>query len=889
MSNSSLSAVELSEGVGLSDPALSFNLREAKHYGTQMPFIDLMKIAQPFGIYTKDGAYQKNDNVEDTAAFDAAGYPTRIPDGASKVVSIWDWGHGDDVASESRKGVFVLEYEGEGEIDLSLHASVISAEPGRIVFENVEGGKFQLDILSTDPEGTGDYIRDITIVREDHEALHDAGAVFNPDWLSLIEDARQLRFMDWARTNHSTNGEWDDRALVEDATWGSSKGVPLEVMVRLSNEIGSDPWFTIPHGATDEYVRAFAEYVKESLDPALVATVEFSNEIWNPAFSQGAKIAEAQVAALGVYSVLEAQAKRATEVALIWDDVFGAEADARVQNVIGTHSANPWTTGELLDAAAWFAAEPDAAVPPATVFDGLAVTTYFGASVARDEEFIEELREAIEDDEVDAFDFLRDQLLTNEDLADSIPAISQRLIGHQNQMAARGVDLDLVVYEGGQHLHQNGGALRDDEELSAFMAEFVRSPQMAELYEASWAAWEAVGDGAYNQFGDVDLPSKYGSWGLYSHLDDTAARTEALVDLNETTAAWWEDRGGVHFQQGVILYGDQTGPSDDALSGSAQEDYLIGGEGADILTGGAGDDGLNGGDGEDIAVFSGDSDAYTIEASGEGRIVSGPDGTDYLIAVETLRFANGDVATETFLAGAAPRPPSSAGGDDQDGALLYVESIYDAEGDSVVVEAINAFSELGRELGIAQGETIYVAYERGATADFADVSNVRANYYSVSENKASKNGPALSDSALETAMALGVVMVSADGVAGSDFKDKLRGRQADDYFDAGAGRDAIVSGAGDDTVVGGEGVDRIKTGSGDDVIVFNEGDGADVIEDFTTRDTLSLVGFDGEKIEEFAALSTKFEDSIVFNFGSGDEITLIGKTLEDIGDLTILM
>ena len=36
-----------------------------------------------------------------------------------------------------------------------------------------------------------------------------------------------------------------------------------------------------------------------------------------------------------------------------------------------------------------------------------------------------------------------------------------------------------------------------------------------------------------------------------------SAKSAALVleELSATTPAWWEDRGGEHFQQGVITYG----------------------------------------------------------------------------------------------------------------------------------------------------------------------------------------------------------------------------------------------------------------------------------------------------------------------------------------------
>ena len=35
------------------------------------------------------------------------------------------------------------------------------------------------------------------VVKEEHVELHEAGAIFNPDWLARVADLRAVRFMDW--------------------------------------------------------------------------------------------------------------------------------------------------------------------------------------------------------------------------------------------------------------------------------------------------------------------------------------------------------------------------------------------------------------------------------------------------------------------------------------------------------------------------------------------------------------------------------------------------------------------------------------------------------------------------------------------------------------------
>ncbi len=122
------------------------------------------------------------------------------------------------------------------------------------------------------------------------------GAIFNPDWLTRIRGAKQLRFMDWMATNDSTLALLADRPKPDDYTW-ARQGVPVEIMVALANELKADPWFTLPHLSEDALVRFYAQTAFDALDPALKAWVEYSNEVWNWQFAQ-ARWAEEQGDAL---------------------------------------------------------------------------------------------------------------------------------------------------------------------------------------------------------------------------------------------------------------------------------------------------------------------------------------------------------------------------------------------------------------------------------------------------------------------------------------------------------------------------------------------------------------------------------------------------------------
>lgn len=88
------------------------------------------------------------------------------------------------------------------------------------------------------------------------------------------------------------------------------------------------------------------------------------------------------------------------------------------------------------------------------------------------------------------------------------------------------------------------------------------------------------------------------------------------------------------------------GAGRDRLRGSAGDDVLRGKAGADQLAGGAGDDLLHGGAGRDVAIFTGARADYRIEALADGtasvtgRGAQANAGSDALVAIELLRFAD---------------------------------------------------------------------------------------------------------------------------------------------------------------------------------------------------------------------------------------------------------
>ena len=874
----------MSELRGLSDPTLAFGLNGLSDYSTEMPFIDLMKMSRGFMGHTDKWNGFDNEALRDGGFLDERGWPTGIPDGVSKVGTIWAWGNSDQSGvRESRAGTYVLDYEGEGDLRVSGDVSIISHEDGRIVFE-AGGGTLYVNIHETDPAGTGDYIRDISVVREEHVEIHEAGAIFNPDWLDLIEDARQVRFMDWMETNNSTQSEWADRPKVDDVSW--SGGAPMEVMVELANQIGADPWFNMPHLATEEYMRNFAEYVRDNLDPGLKATVEYSNEAWNWSFRHTRELLEQAAEAHGTNSSGDANvnayyARKATEMALIWKDVFGEEAEARLDTALGVQTGNEWILGSLLDAKAWQEADPDGYVRPADVFDVLAATTYFGGRIVSNADMRTQLQAAIEDPDVDAIAWMTEQFLDPGNKA-SIHHTADTL--RAMKAHAEGNGMRLVAYEGGQHVHHSFAISGDAVKFGEVLAEYVRSEDMAHLYDELWDIWKEIGDGPFMQFGDVGASGRYGSWGLRTGLGDTNPRAELLDERNEAEAAWWEDRGGAHFQQGVTHLGTDRaervegtaaedflagGDGNDTLRGLGDDDGLHGGVGDDVLDGGAGSDRLVGGDGTDTALFDGRRGDYAVSQRDGATVVlhrsSGDE--DVLTDIEILRFADAEVdlttgrVTElTPAAGPAPAPSPApeSGGEVFDASAMGGSS-------GVTIGALNYYGATARELrasGVELGRD-----GQAADAAYFVAARDHENKLLSGETGSTSNYYVFNEHGVDTAEANGALAIGIDAIRGTAHGDLFFGRAHDDVFDGAEGNDLISGEGGDDRITGGAGSDRIDGGDGEDTAVFaGRSDEYDLVRNGTAVTVRHLASGDTDSLKDVETL--EFGDG-TFDVASG--------------------
>jgi hypothetical protein len=463
------------------------NLDGPVDYGTEFPFVDLMKTSREW-ISQREGTWDSKEPLD----VDENGYVKSLLPGQWAVTLM---------ATETRKivppGRYTFFYEGEGEVVWDgLGRFVENAGPGRDIIEVTQGDAtyIKMTIKSVNPANP---LRNLHFVRPGHEETFKQKP-FSPEFLALWKKAGTFRFMDWMRTNNATaNKSWADRTRPEDVRYNRKSGVPIEVMVELCNQTGASGWFCIPHLADDDYIRKIASMISEKLDPSLVATFEFSNEVWNSIFSQ-CQWAEQQgmaeklgdkpwVAGWAHYS------KDCRRMFDIVDEVFAADPHRR-RRVVSSQAANPHMIKQILK-------DNDLSKHS----DAISIAPYVTFNVPV------KVKEG-NPDAAEVAGWSMDRLFEHLQKI-CLPESTGRIDAHAE--VARHNGLDLVAYEGGQHLSALGEAM-NNRELVELLIQANRDPRMGDIYTDYINHWTKAGGKLHNFFTSVGRYGRYGSWG---HLE----------------------------------------------------------------------------------------------------------------------------------------------------------------------------------------------------------------------------------------------------------------------------------------------------------------------------------------------------------------------------------
>ncbi|MGB3238411.1 MAG: IPT/TIG domain-containing protein [Geitlerinemataceae cyanobacterium] len=523
--------------------SLGIGLTGIADYSSQFPLLDQFKVSRKW-ISQQDG---KDWGEGNPLELDDAGWVKSLKPGQSAdriLINVKDknWPF----------KRYVVRYEGSGKIvyQRNVTKDETASRPNYDVID-VDPEKNSMTLLKITETDPNDYIRNITVVPEEYLEEYDRGEIFNPLFLNVIKDFRAIRFMDWMRTNSSEQSEWSNRPKVDDLDY-RYKGIPVEIMVELANTIHADPWFNMPHLATEEYMEEFAKYVRDNLDPSLTAYVEHSNEVWNWGFKQTqyanttgrerwAVNGDPEKAPGNSY--MQWHGMRTAQMCDIWKGTF-AEESHRVHCTLGLQKGWEGNEQGALNCPKWVEEGNEACYKHG--IDSIGVTTYFSGCIngkKKDEDIVPIIRSWFQ--EPDGGMTKGMEQISNAAHFSCDNTSSGDSFKYHKEVADE-YGLQLIAYEGGQHITGNSHPSQNDEDFLNFHISLNRDPRMSDRYREMLNNWKNSGGTLMMHFVDVSTPNKFGSWGALEYLTQGGSpKYDALVDFNNQTDCWWQGCGRI--------------------------------------------------------------------------------------------------------------------------------------------------------------------------------------------------------------------------------------------------------------------------------------------------------------------------------------------------------
>jgi hypothetical protein len=523
--------------------AVGMNLENVVDWSPAWTFTDAFKASRPWIVHAID-------TVTGEMTWDVGDdYPLAL-DGDGNVTALASWtntaGHTvrqmagtlmfRDIAGAYPAGRYRAEWDGSGTVTFGFDARTIAS--GRTA-----AGRNYADLEVT-PSAAGiamriettnanDPARNFNVWMPDWDGRSFAGqrwqpgagfSPFHPLFLRRLAPFKTIRFMGMQETNSSDIRTWADRRDALDIRQGSGSGgtasepvvngMAVEYMVQLANDLDADPWFNMPHMADDGFVRSFATYVRDHLEPGRTAYVEWSNEIWN--FGWGFEASHwvedrtglAEYAGLDNWQVAGREAGR--DLA-IWTDVFAGQSQ-RLVRVAAGWAAVDWVTNRVVESMG-DTFDAIAIAPYITPTDGQRAGYTGGTTV--------------------------DQVLadTRANIATSLDWVANHGRLAHDWSARLGRPIALVAYEGGPHLDGRDAPYQD-----AFYAA-GNDPRMGDIYRDYLRGLDAAGLRLYVdfQFTGQAGAAAWGDFAKLHRMDEplaTAWRYAAVADA--ATGRLWE-------------------------------------------------------------------------------------------------------------------------------------------------------------------------------------------------------------------------------------------------------------------------------------------------------------------------------------------------------------
>jgi hypothetical protein len=216
-----------------------------------MPFLNLVKSAgASSSVSGETGWYTANNTTWDTneeayLQLDADGYPTSLTASSALsggqqftfVKTLLDYNQLLGTPGQTYAyppGTYRLKFEGQGTVQLAGDATYAAGDtcPSTLAVSNSSANTYVSCTFTVSNPGSDagilleitaitngtDHPRDISVVQNAYASNYDAGAIFNPLFISALSGFSSLRFMDWMQTNYELSGYAASASVLGGAT-----------------------------------------------------------------------------------------------------------------------------------------------------------------------------------------------------------------------------------------------------------------------------------------------------------------------------------------------------------------------------------------------------------------------------------------------------------------------------------------------------------------------------------------------------------------------------------------------------------------------------------------------------------------------------------------------
>jgi hypothetical protein len=319
-----------------------------------------------------------------------------------------------------------------------------------------------------------------------------------------VSKYKVARYMWWQNEPANQAVTWATRATTANELTLGKGGVPIELMVALANQTNTDPWFSMPWNADEDYVRRFATYVRDNLSSSRRVYVEMSNEVWNGAYPVSVQARNEGVAAGLSSDPFVAQMYRYSQKTAwamkIWTEVFAAQP-SRLVRVAAGMNVSPWVTKRIMEFG-----------DTAGYVDAFATAPYFGHSL-------------LSGTNATATDSDKDRLFS--ELSNHFDTMMTQTKEHSDLVRSYGKRF--ITYEAGQHITTTTNV--------PLLASLNRDPRMGQLYTQFLTQWQQRFGDVNTLFEDTSAIGKYGAFGMQEYAGQPASQAPkygAVVNFRAT-------------------------------------------------------------------------------------------------------------------------------------------------------------------------------------------------------------------------------------------------------------------------------------------------------------------------------------------------------------------